>query len=91
MDPRDLQNYIILYCDYIIQDAHKKNKKKHIPSKAAAIRLTLLLFPMCTKPRARYQNSEPSNQRRQIASSSEASPIIGHANANLNDYYYSFL
>ena len=40
-----------------------KKQKKHTPPKAAAIRLTLLLFPMCTKPRARYQNSEPSNQR----------------------------
>ena len=25
--------------------------------------MTLLLFPVCTKPRARYQNSEPPNQR----------------------------
>ena len=41
----------------------QKNQKKHTPPKAAAIRLTLLLFPMCTKPRARYQNSEPPNQR----------------------------
>ena len=41
----------------------KKPKKKHTPLKAAAIRLTLLMFPMCTKPRARYQNSEPPNQR----------------------------
>ena len=31
MDPRDLQNLIILYCDYIIQDAHKKIKK-NIPA-----------------------------------------------------------
>ena len=62
MDSRDLQNIIILYCDYIIQDAHKK-QKKHTPPKAAAIRLTLLLFPMCTKPRGRYQNSVPPNQR----------------------------
>ena len=46
-----------------MQDAHKKPKKKHIPSKAVAIRSTLLLFPMCTKPRARYQNTEPPNQR----------------------------
>ena len=38
-------------------------KKTYPPPKAAAIRLTLLLFPMCTKPRARYQNSEPPNQR----------------------------
>ena len=62
MDPRDLQNLIILYCDYIIQPAHKKTKK-HTPPEAAATRLTLLLFPMCTKPRARYQNSEPPYQR----------------------------
>ena len=59
MDSRDLQNLIILYGDYIIQHAHKKTKKAY-PS---ATRLTLLLFPMCTKPRARYQNSERPNQR----------------------------
>ena len=41
---------------------HTKKQKKH-PRKAAAIRLALLLFPMCTKPRARFQNSEPPNQR----------------------------
>ena len=39
MNPRDLQNQIILYSDYIIQDAHK-NQEKHTPPKAAAIRLT---------------------------------------------------
>ena len=33
MDPRDLQNQIILYCDYIIQDAHKKNQKNYTPPK----------------------------------------------------------
>ena len=52
---------IKLYCIVIILDRmHTKNtQKKHIPPKAAAIRLTLLLFPMCTtEPRARYQNSE---------------------------------
>ena len=42
-------------CDYIIQDAHKKTKK-HTSAKAAVIRLTLLLFSMCTKQRARYQH-----------------------------------
>ena len=45
-----------------MQDAHKKPPKKHTPSKAAAIRLTLLLFSICTKPRARYQNSEPPSE-----------------------------
>ena len=48
----------------ILYRMHTKNPpKKHTPPKAAAIRLTLLLFPMYTKPRGRYQNSEPPNQR----------------------------
>ena len=47
---------------------HTKKQKKYIPPpKAAAIRLTLLLFPMCTKPRARYQNSESPKPTQQIA------------------------
>ena len=63
MDPRDLQNIIILYCDYIIQDSHKKQKKTH-PSESSCNPLdAILLFPMCTKPRGRYQNSVPPNQR----------------------------
>ena len=41
----------------------KKKTKKYSPPKAAAFRLTLLLFPMCTIPRARYKNSEPPKQR----------------------------
>ena len=55
---------IKLYCIVIIlYRMHTKTPKKHTPPKTAAIRLTLLLFPLCTKPRARYQNSEPPNQR----------------------------
>ena len=55
---------IKLYCiTVILGRMHTKNQKKHTSSKAAAIRLTLLLFLMCTKLRARYQNSEPPNQR----------------------------
>ena len=42
---------------------HTKIQKKHTSPKTAAIHLTLLLFPLCTKPRVRYQNSEPPNQR----------------------------
>ena len=63
MVPRDLQkfNYTVLWLYYTA--CTQKNKKKHTPPKAAATRLTLLLFPMCTKPRARYQNSEPPNRR----------------------------
>ena len=52
------------YCIVIIlYRMHTKKPKKHTPPKAAAIRLTLLLFPMCAKPRARYENCEPPNQR----------------------------
>ena len=48
---------IKLYCIVIIlYRMHTKKKKKHPPAKAAAIRLTLLLFSMCTKLRARYQH-----------------------------------
>ena len=55
---------IKLYCIVIIlYRMHTKKTKKVFPPKAAAIRLTLLLFHMCIKPRARYQNSEPPNQR----------------------------
>ena len=55
---------IKLYCIVIIlYRMRTKKQKKHTPPKAAAIRLTLLLFPMCTKPRARYQNSEPPTNR----------------------------
>ena len=62
MDPEIYK--IKLYCIVIIlYRMHRKKQKKHTPPKAAAIRVTLLLFPMCTKPRARYQNSEPPNQR----------------------------
>ena len=39
-----------------------KKTKKTYSSQSSCIRLTLL-FPMCTKPRARYQNSEKQNQR----------------------------
>ena len=71
---------IKLYCIVIIlyRMHTNKNKKKHIPPKAAAIRLTLLLFPTCTtEPRARYQNSEPPNQRNRsrVASRSNCTHI----------------
>ena len=70
----------------------QKNQRKRTPPKAAAIRLTLLFFPMCTKPRARYQNSEPPNQRNRsrLASGSncthlkEISPLQYHI---LNNYW----
>ena len=51
MDPRDLQNIIILYCDYIMQHAHKKTKKTY-PSQAAATRLTLYYCFPCVQNHA---------------------------------------
>ena len=54
-------NYTVLWVYYT--GCTRKIKKKRTPAKAAAIRLTLLLFPMCTKPRVRYQNSESPSRR----------------------------
>ena len=92
MDPRDLQNQIILYCDYIRQDAHKNPPKKHTPPKAAAIRaldaIIVSHVHKTTRPLPKFRAAKPTQQ---IASSSEASPTFGHANATLNDYHYSFL
>ena len=49
----------------ILYRMHTKKPQKNIPllKQLSAIRLTLLLFPMYTKPRGRYQISEPPNQR----------------------------
>ena len=71
---------IKLYCMVIIlYRMHTKNPQKNISlPKAAAILLTLLLFPMCTtEPRARCQNSEPPNQRNRsrVASRSNCTHI----------------
>ena len=38
---------------------HTKKQKKTYPSQSSCF----VLFPMCPKPRAHYQNSEPPNQR----------------------------
>ena len=57
---------IKLYCIVItLYRMHtKENKKKTFPSQSSCNPLdAILLFPMCKKPRARYQNSEPPNQR----------------------------
>ena len=67
---------IKLYCIVIIlYRMHTKTPKKHTPPKTASIRLTLLLFPLCTKPRARYQNSEPPNQRNRTRLASRSNYI----------------
>ena len=41
-----------------------------------------------TRPLLKFRATKPTQQ---IASSSEASPTFGHANANLNDYHFPFL
>ena len=69
---------------------HTKTQKKHTPPKAAAIRLTLLLFnshvhKLTTRA---FPNFQAAKQTQQIASSSEASPTFGHANENLNDHLH---
>ena len=50
-------------------------KKKHTPPKAAAIRMMLLLFPMCTKPRVRYQNPPNQRNRSRLASRSNCTHL----------------
>ena len=71
---------------------HTKNPKKHTPAKAAAIRLTLLLFSMCTKPHRPLPKFRATNQRNSSrALAKPARHLHGHANANLNDYHYLFL
>ena len=59
----DIYKIKLYWIVIILYRMHTRTQKKHNPPKTAAIRLTLLLFPLCTKPRARYQNSEPPNQR----------------------------
>ena len=41
-----------------------------------------------TRPLPKFRAAKPTQQ---IASNSKASPTFGHANANLNDYHFSFL
>ena len=70
----------------------KKTKKKHTPPKAAAINpldaIIVSHVHKITRPVPKFRAAKPTQQ---IASSSEASPTFGHANANLNYYHYSFL
>ena len=56
MDPRDLQ--IILYCDYIIQDAHK-NTKKTYPSQSSCNPLDVIIVShvhkLTTRPLPKFR------------------------------------
>ena len=62
MDLRDLQNLIILYCDYIIQDAHKKNKK-NIPSQSSCSLLDAIIVSHVQKtmrPLPKFRAAKPT-------------------------------
>ena len=69
---------------------HTKNPKKAYPSQSSCNPLDAIIVShvhKTTLPLPKFRAAKPTQQ---IASSSEASPTFGHANANLNDYHYSF-
>ena len=64
MDLRDLQNLIILYCDYIIQDAHKKTKKIY-PSQSSCSLLDAIIVSHVRKtmrPLPKFRAAKPTQQ-----------------------------
>ena len=64
MDPRDLQNLIILYCDYIIQHAHKKTKKTY-PSQSSCNPLDAVIVShvyKTTRPLPKFRAAKPTQQ-----------------------------
>ena len=64
MDPRDLQNLIILYCDYIIQHAHKKQKKTY-PSQSSCNPLDTIIVShvyKTTRPLPKFRAAKPTQQ-----------------------------
>ena len=66
---------------------HTKKQKKNIPLPK---QLQSDCFP-CAQNHAPVTKISSRQTTQQIASSTQASPTFGHANANLNDYHYSFL
>ena len=72
MDPRDLQNLVILYCDYIIQHAHKKTKKKY-PSQSSCNPLDAIIVSHVHKtmrPLPKFRAAKPTQQVARFASRS---------------------
>ena len=64
IDPRDLQNLIILYCDYIIQHAHKKNKKIY-PSQSSCNPLDATIVShvyKTTRPLPKFRAAKATQQ-----------------------------
>ena len=83
---------IKLYCIRIIlYRMHRKPPKRAYLSQRCCNPLDAIIVShvhKTTRPLTKFRAAKPTQQ---IASSSEASPTFGHANANLNDYHYSFL
>ena len=83
---------IKLYCIRIIlYRMHRKNPKRAYPPQSSCNPLDAIIVShvhKTTRPLPKFRVAKPTQQ---IASSSEASPTFAHANANLNDYHYSFL
>ena len=64
MVPRDLQNLIMLYCDYIIQHAHKKTKKTY-PSQNSCNPLDAIIVShvyKTTRPLPKFRAAKPTQQ-----------------------------
>ena len=64
MVPRDLQNLITLYCDYIIQDAHKKPKKTY-PSQSSCNPLDAIIVShvhKTTRPLPKFRAAKPTQK-----------------------------
>ena len=62
---------------YVLKKKLNSNENSQMRKRLTAV------FPL-----PKFRAAKPTQQ---IASSSEASQTFGHANANLNDYHYSFL
>ena len=84
--PRDLQNLIILYCDYIMQHAHKKTKKSY-PSQSSCNPLDAIIVShvhKTTRPLPKFRAAKPTQQvaiREQIElhpSQRDFSSLISH-------------
>ena len=80
------------YIVFILYRMHTNNPKKTYPSQSSCNPLDAIIVSHVHKTTRhalpKFLAAKPTQQN---ASSSKASPTFGHANANLNDYHYSFL
>ena len=69
---------------------HTINQKKTYPSQSSCNPLDAIIVSHVHKTTRPLPKSRAAKPTQQIATR-EVSPTLGHANANLNDYHYSFL